>query len=222
MHLLWLAVLVAGGLLGLPGRLAAREVGWLGISIGEITEDLAERLAATFGPAAGNGVQVVEVLQAAPSERVLQRGDVIVQVERQPIWDVRQLQRIIRALDPGRQVSLEVLRGARRVALAVTVGPMPAESRAQLAAERFGFLVREREQPARGPALVIAMVEPDSPAAKADLRPLDRIVQANGQAVDRLPDFERAVGSAAALALTLQRGDAPPVTLRLESPRHPE
>ncbi len=62
------------------------EPGWLGISIADVGEELADRLATTFGPDAGNGVLVVEVLKGSPAEQAaLKRGDVIIKLDAQPI-----------------------------------------------------------------------------------------------------------------------------------------
>jgi S1-C subfamily serine protease len=222
------SLLLAVALLGASSAAlhAANDVGWLGVSIAEVSEDLAVRLGDIFGPAAGNGVHVMDVLKGGPSEGTLQRGDVIVRVDDQPIWDVRQLQRIIRTRPVHRPVRLEVLRGSRRLAIPVTIGPMPAESRAQLAGERFGLLVRSREEPAQGPpaapaGVVVAYVEPASPAARADVKPMDRILEANGRPVPTLEEFEEAVlGAGRSLTLLVERREgAGPLTLRLDLPR---
>lgn len=226
LHLL-AALLGAGLLAGSPGvASAATDVGWLGISIAEVSEDLAERLGGIFGPAAGNGVHVMDVLKGGPAEGALQRGDVIVRVDAQPVWEVRQLQRIIRARPVHRPVTLGVLRGSRQIAVPVTIGPMPAESRAQLAGERFGLLVRLREERAEGAPLtaplgvVVAFVEPESAAARADVKPMDRILEANGRPVASLEDFEQAVlATGRSLALLVERREtAAPLPLRLDLP----
>jgi S1-C subfamily serine protease len=216
----------AAGVAAPPAGAAAPEVGWLGISISDVSEDLAERLGGIFGPAAGNGVHVVEVLSGGPAQQALQRGDVIVQVDAQPVWDVRQLQRVIRTTPVHRQVTLAVLRGSRRLSIPVAIGAMPADARAQLAAERFGFVVRERDEspsgrPTDGSPLIVAFVDPDSPAARAQLRALDRIVQANGRPVSGLADFEEAVRTTdPSLSLLVQRRDAAePIPLRIDLPR---
>ncbi len=218
--------LAFGLLAALPPRAPAAEMGWLGISISDVGEDLAERLGGIFGPAAGNGVQVVDVLPGGPAESALQRGDVIVQVDKQPIWEVRQLQRIIRATPAKRELALVVLRGSRRLTVPVSVGAMPAEARAQLAGERFGFLIRERGEPLRsdgggGFPLVVAFVEPDSAAGRADLKPMDRILEANGRKVATFREFEQAVLEAGqSLSLLVQRRDGTsPIALHLENPR---
>ncbi len=202
--------------------------GWLGISISDVGEDLANRLATTFGPAAGTGAVVVDVLKGGPAERApLKRGDIIVQVDAQPIWDVRQLQRTIRVKPIDNRVMVTVLRETSRITLPVTIGPMPLEARAQLAGERFGFLVRDADdtEPRRTPTeatgrIYIAFVDAGSPAAREGLRPQDVILKANDQPIGNLEDFERAMRSAGrAVSLLIERRDAPqPLTLNIVLP----
>ena len=216
--------------LAVPGQgvAAARppEFGWLGVSIAEVGEDLADRLAAAFGPAAGTGVQVMDVLKDGPAERaLLERGDVIVQVDAQPIWDVRQLQRLLRSQPVDRRLALTVLRGSSRLTVPISVGAMPPPARALLAGERFGFLAREAAKP-DGPAgqpeavrLVVAFVEAGSPAACADLRPLDLILRVGDQPIRTLEDFDRALWAAekSASLVVERRGATAPIALTLDS-----
>lgn len=221
--LLWLCMV--------PGRVGAQaspDLGWLGISIAEVGEELADRLALAFGPAAGTGVLVVDVLKGGPAEQApLKRGDVIVRVDAQPIWDVRQLQRTIRSQPINQRVTLTVLRDSSRLTLPVTIGAMPLEARAQLAGERLGFLVRAEGEPdpGRGQAatpgrIVVAFVDADSPAARAGLRPQDVILQANDQPVKSLEEFDRAMRRAdRAVPLVVERRDGQArITLSLELP----
>jgi len=205
---------------------APPEMGWLGISIAEVNEELAERLGSVFGPAEGTGVQVVDVLKGGPAEAAgLQRGDVIVRVDAQPIWDVRQLQRTVRAQPISRRVVLSVLREKSRVSVPVTVGPMPIAAKAQLAGERLGFVVRAVEDAAGsspGPVrIVIAFVDPDSPASRAGLQPQDTIVRVNDQPVRDLEEFAQALWrSQKSAALVVERRGAPaPISAMLEFPR---
>lgn len=122
-------VLFLTWLLATPARASAQatpDFGWLGISISDVGEDLAERLAGTFGPGAGIGVVVVDVVKGGPAEgSPLKRGDVIIRVDNQPIWDVRQLQRTIRSKPISQRVTLTVLRDSSRIAVPVAVGAMP-------------------------------------------------------------------------------------------------
>lgn len=217
--------------LAIPGQAGAQaspDLGWLGISISDVSEDLADRLAGTFGPGAGTGVMVVDVLKGGPAEgSPLKRGDVIIRVDAQPIWDVRQLQRAIRATPINHRVTLTVLRESSRISVPVTIGSMPMEARAQLAGERFGFLVRgederdrPRDQPASTGRILVAFVDADSPAARAGLRPQDVILQVNGQPIGRLEDFDRAMRrkDRAASLVVERRGADAPLALTLELP----
>jgi serine protease Do len=203
-------------------------VGWLGISISDVGEDLADRLASTFGPGAGTGVVVVDVLKGGPAEASpLRRGDVIVSVDAQPIWDVRQLQRTIRAKPTNQRVALTVLRQDSRITVPVTVGPMPLAARAQLAGERFGFVVRGEDEgePAQGQAapkgrVLVAFVDSDSPAGRAGLRPLDVILLINDQPIQSLEEFDGAMrrGGRTTRLLVGRRGTEAPLTVTLELP----
>lgn len=217
--------------LAIPGQAGAQaspDLGWLGISISDVSEDLADRLAGVFGPGAGTGVVVVDILKGGPAEgATLRRGDVIVRVDGQPIWDVRQLQRAIRVAPINQRVTLTVLRESSRITVPVTIGPMPVEARAQLAGERFGFLVRgederdrPRDQPASRGRIFVAFVDSGSPAARAGLRPQDVIVLANDQPIESLEDFDRAMRRTdRAASLLVERRDAQaPIALTLELP----
>jgi len=204
------------------------DLGWLGISISDITEDLADRLASTFGPEAGTGVLVVDVVKGGPAEAAaLRRGDVIVRVDVQPIWDVRQLQRTIRSQPVNTRVILTILRESSRMAVLVTIGPMPLPARAQLAGERFGFLVRDErdregrsDQPPATGHIFVAFVDSMSPAARAGLRPQDIILLANDQPIRSLDDFDRVMRLAGpAVSLVIERrGAQAPIALKLEAP----
>ena len=208
------------------GAQATPDLGWLGISISDVNEDLADRLAGTFGPEAGIGVVVVDVLKGGPAEgSPLKRGDVIIRVDKQPIWDVRQLQRTIRTKPIKRRVVLTVLRESSRITVPVTIGAMPVEARVQLAGERFGFLVRGEDERDAGPnqpavrgRVLVAFVDPDSPAARAGLRAQDVILTANDRPIRSLEDFDQAMRrkDRAASLLVERRGIQGPIPVTLE------
>ncbi len=179
-----------------------RPLGWLGISIQEVGEELAERLAATFGVETGTGVLVVEAIRGGPSEAGgLKANDVIVKLDNQPIWEVRQLQKIIRGSAPGRPVRLTVLRDKERAQVSVGVGQMPVVMRAQLAGERLGFLARSRSGVAQAKEVAgkpeeevwVMFVEPGSSAAEAGLMPQDLLVRIGEHDIRSLEQMAKAL-----------------------------
>jgi serine protease Do len=221
-------LLVAGGT-GVGLAADDPQYGWLGVSIREIGEEFADQLAVKFGSTEGNGVVVAEVLKGGPAERDgLKAGDVIVEVAGRPVWEIRQLQKIVRTLPIGRPIRVVVLRDTGRVAVPVTVAPMPEEAAAQLAGEAFGLLVRDlaldrrpgregrlapegrpsREEPGHG--IQVILVDEPSPASRAGLRVGDLILEIGGHAVSTLAEYRRALQAAPRdlpLAVVVQRGD---------------
>lgn len=241
--LAWCIVLLAGGTAGgqmAPGAVPLdldRPVGWLGISIQEVGEELADRLAARFGPAAGTGVLVVDAVAGGPAAAAgLRGGDVIVGVDSQPIWDVRQLQRRVRAMPVGAQARITVLRDAERHEIPVVVGPMPEEALAALLGETLGFGIRPalarpgrpgRVEGSTAPAqphLVVSAVDARSPARAAGMRPMDVVLEVDGRAVHTLKDLYAALRGASgkpAFTLTVSRDGAPLVLTLVPGTRPP-
>ena len=98
--------------------------GWLGISIQDLTDDLA----AGFGISSKGGVLVADVLKDGPAEAAgMKSGDVIVELGGVPIKEVTDLQKRVAALLPGRAVPLTVLRDRKNSKLTVTLGEQPGE-----------------------------------------------------------------------------------------------
>jgi serine protease Do len=90
-----------------PERETPRGEQRLGISVAPLTQENARQL----GFSTTDGVIITEVQRYSPAEEVrLQRGDRIVSVDRQPVTDVAQVQRMITAKRAGEVVSLEIER----------------------------------------------------------------------------------------------------------------
>ena len=81
--------------------------GWLGISIQDLTDDLA----AGFGASGKGGVLVADVMKDSPAEASgLKAGDIIVELSGAPVKDVTELQKRVAAVSPGQSVPMTVLR----------------------------------------------------------------------------------------------------------------
>ena len=232
---LLLALLAVRGF-GAEPAAPARAPGWLGVSIQEVGEALAEELAKRFGVEAGTGVLVMEALKGGPAEAAgIHSGDVIVGLGGHPIWEVRQLQQKVRALSVGKVVEVAILRERERLKVLVKVGPMPEEAQAQLIGEPLGLFIRVpsfgkgprevHELGAKGSELpqegvVVAFVEAGSPADRAGLQPRDVILAIDGVEVASLKAYLEALRGASSerhLALTVLREGS-----RLDLLLHPQ
>lgn len=221
--------LAAAGVVGASGALAAhirvpanalrtQEYGWLGIGIRDVGEDLSYELSARFGVLEGSGVLVAEALPDGPAQQAgLKPGDVIVQVGAERVWEVTDLQRIIRHRVVGEEVRLVVLREAERLTVPVRVARMPQEAADGLAAEAFGLIVRgfdaalaERLGLGRQGGVRVVVVDRGSPADRAGLQPGDLILSVAGRGVAGTADYAAALReSTGPLVLRVLRGSSP-------------
>ncbi|RMH41555.1 MAG: PDZ domain-containing protein [Gammaproteobacteria bacterium] len=81
--------------------------GWLGVSGGLLSPTLIER----YDLVSTGGVQITQVYPNSPAEKAgLREGDIIVRVNGQAIGDLPKFIRWVSRLEPGEQLTLEVLR----------------------------------------------------------------------------------------------------------------
>jgi serine protease Do len=91
----------------------------LGVSLAPLTADVAREL----GVPADQGVVVTNVVDGGPAERAgMRRGDVILEVNRQPVKQPDDVKNAISKMKQGDMVLLRVRRGDQAVFLAVPVG----------------------------------------------------------------------------------------------------
>jgi serine protease Do len=207
--------------------------GWLGVTIGPMSDDLAR----TYKLDEAAGAVVSSVTPGSPAEKAgLKPEDVILRADEHAIQDNGSLSRYIASRAPGSQVKLEVLRGTggERQTLAVTLGTFPEDPTrtAALDEERqteLGMTVRgltpglaaavNLPETTRG--VVVTQIEPGGPADDSGLVRGDVIATVNGRPVADASEFEAAIEAARAngiarlRVLNQQRGNRV-VSLRLK------
>jgi serine protease Do len=179
--------------------------GWMGVTIGPLTEDLAP----TYGLADAKGALVNSVTPGAPADKAgLQPEDAILAADGRAIQDNGDLSRHIASLAPGTIVKLDLVRGKEKKSVSVTLGTFPDQpsddatadaGRASLGmtlrdltpavAERFGL-----PRDTRG--VVVMDVAAGEVAENAGLIRGDVIVTVNGQPVASAETFEAAIAAA--------------------------
>ena len=175
--------------------------GWLGIMIQDITPELAE----SFGIKQTKGVLVGDVVKDGPADKAgLERGDVIISFNGKEVDSAHALSRLVASTAPNTKVTMQMLRDGKHKDLKVTVGTMPEESAAVSPAPKetaWGMAVQNltadlarRFGLDEGEAgVVIAEVQPGSPAGEAKLRPGDVIKEVNRQKIQNIRDYNQAV-----------------------------
>ncbi|HRO36478.1 DegQ family serine endoprotease [Thauera sp.] len=200
------------------------ERGRIGVSIQEITRDLAD----SFGlpRPAGALVSSVEVGGPAALGGILQ-GDVIVRFNGRSVESSADLPRIVAAARPGSKVEVDIYRDGAPRSLSLTLGEWrdpeeevetAAVGAAGGATNRLGLELaapsaQQRRERAIAHGLLVQRAE--GPAARAEIVPGDLIlaIVAEGRQLklDRIDDFERAVAAlkpGQQVTLLVGRGEA--------------
>jgi len=187
--------------------------GWLGISIQDLTDDLA----AGFGVSIKGGVLVADVLKDSPADAAgMKPGDIIVELGGAPIKEVTDLQKRVAAILPGRAVALTVLRDRKTSRLTVKIGEQPGEETVVAAGPKgagLGLMVEELSEEVaqtyglRGRSgVVVTDVAPNSAAEAAGIKEGDLVLEVNRRRVGTVEEFKTAVAR-------LNPGEAVPVQI---------
>lgn len=175
--------------------------GWLGISIQNLTPELAKSL----GVKDQGGALVAEVLKGGPAEKAgFKRGDVIIDYDGKKIEDSRELRNMVASTPPGKSVSVRVIRDGKEETLNATVQEFQEKKAAAKNIERNtvlrGISVQELTNTIRQnvnippdvKGVFVTEVDQDSPAQKSVQRG-DVIQEVNRAPVQTVEDFESAV-----------------------------
>ncbi len=181
------------------------EHGYLGI----LPQDVTPALAKSFNTET-KGALVGEVTPNSPAARGdLKAGDIILDVNGQPIDDANQLRLKIGMLASGTDVKLNVLRDGKPLTLAVKLGEFPStEQRAAMDKDQTNGdlqgvtvenitpdVARDMNLSPQTKGVVVQEVSPASHAAEAGLQPGDVIQQLNHHPVKNMQDFSAAMNS---------------------------
>lgn len=181
--------------------------GWLGVSIGPVTSDVA-REAGLPRPA---GVHIGEVHTDSPAERAgLLARDIIVALDNQPTEKVSTFRNRISLLRPGQRVELDILRQGKKLELHAVLAEFTEDLRADLerpasggirTTDELGITVADLSPQlmarfgldSHTDGAVVVSVRPGSKADAAGLLPGDVIRLIDQRAVNSVADLEDAI-----------------------------
>ncbi|MCF6148975.1 MAG: PDZ domain-containing protein [Candidatus Kuenenia sp.] len=186
--------------------------GWLGATIQDIDSALAE----AFGVNTTDGVIITEALSNSPAETTgLQSGDIIVEFDGVKMRHANHLSFIVEQTGAGKEVGILLLRDGKEMALSVVLGEQPQETASASMPEEVppekdvGIMVENLSENENGGVLVVD-VQPESPAAKYDIKKGDIITEINRNKISAVVEFKRALISANTgekLLLHIKRGE---------------
>lgn len=179
--------------------------GYLGVLPQEVTPDLAEG----FGLKNVKGVLIARVEEGTPAGKAgLLEGDIIIKFNGLDVPTVAKFRQIVADSKVGDKVKMDVIREKKQRTLSVVIGEMPGEVVAKAKEEadpRVWLGIRKLlsvdSEQAKGSGInekegvVIAEIEPDSPADEAGIQRGDVIKKINGRTIKNLSDYSSILNS---------------------------
>jgi len=194
--------------------------GWLGVSIQELTPELAKG----FGLKEPRGVLIADVVKDSPADRAgLTSGDVLIEFDNKKVDSPQDLQKVVAATAPGKGVPVKVWREKGEKTLEIKLGETPEETAMAEPTGKgkslLGLDARpitpdiQRQLNLRTPdGVIVARVEEESAAAEAGLQRGDVVREVNRQRIRSMQDFERVtqgIKPGDRVTMLLQRGPQP-------------
>ncbi|MEA2014825.1 MAG: DegQ family serine endoprotease [Thermodesulfobacteriota bacterium] len=194
--------------------------GWLGVSVQEITDDIARNLNLKDE----KGALVSDVFKGDPADKAgIMTGDVIVEIEGKTVKDTHDLLKIVAGITVGDEVRICVLRNGRIKMFLVKVTERPnssdrSEEINKKNEEYFGMTVQEITPEIAAhlgilvaTGVIITQVESGSAAKDAGIQTGDILRQINRTPISSLTEYQAAMSRAstgASVLVLIQRGQS--------------
>jgi len=175
--------------------------GWMGVSIQDLTLDLAR----SFGLETSKGALIADVVSNGPADQSgLERGDVVIAYGNKEISNLGDLMNEIAATPVGEKIRVTVLRKGAKKEFIVKIGSMESATQMMAASlkDLIGAEVRKVENKDiqqykldSEQGVVIIGIDPNGPLGRAGFEENDIILEINGQTVDDLERFVDLISS---------------------------
>jgi serine protease Do len=177
--------------------------GWLGVSIQDLTPELADY----YGLKDRKGALVGEVFEGDPADKAgIKAKDVIIEVDGKKVEDSRELSRIVAEVPVGKKVTIKVLRKGKERTFRVEIvkrtdeketlamkGPMAETELGMTVAPLTPQLARQFNI-SETEGVVVVGVEEGGPADQAEVQEGDLILEIDRKSVKTLEDYQALIG----------------------------
>ncbi len=174
--------------------------GWLGVTVQDLTDDLAKY----FGLADKKGVLVAKVLEDSPAQKSgIKERDLIKKFDNQAVNNTKELLSIVGKTEAGRRVPITVVRDKKELTLEAQVGERPKdleklrqeinkpETWRGLSVQDLSGDIARSFNIEEKKGVVVAEVEPDSPADDSGIIPGDVITEINHSGINNLANYNK-------------------------------
>jgi serine protease Do len=180
--------------------------GYLGVHIQDVTPALAKQ----FGLTQGGGVLIGDVSGDTPAAKAgLKSGDVVTELNGEPVSAANQLQVQISQMAPGTSVKMKVWRDGKSQDVTVTLGELPEKAEAAEPGQNSegvlegvdvqnltSDIAQQLNLPVTVKGVVVTQVDPSSAAAAAGLDRGMVIQEVNHKPVANISQFKQALTGA--------------------------
>jgi serine protease Do len=190
--------------------------GWMGISVQDITEDIAKNL----NHKDKSGALVSDVFKGDPADRAgIKVGDIIKEINGKNIKDTHELLLTIAASHVGEKMTVKALRDGKEMLFEVFV--VERKDKSEVVSINggngyFGLAVQEITKEtaqhmgiSRDAGVIVTDVEEGSPADDVGIQPQDIVAQVNKVKISSIKDYKREMSKAAerkSVTLLVKRG----------------
>lgn len=187
--------------------------GWLGVSIQDVTDEIAKNLKLKET----TGALIAEVFEDDPADKAgMKAGDVVTSVNGKPIKNSHELLMIVADFRVGDMVTIKAIRDTQEKTFQVKIAERKDKAEVSSNGEYFGMAVQEITPeiakhlgvPQKTGVIVVG-VKDGSPAEEAGIQAQDIILQINKAKVSSLKDYQREMskaGSREGVLLLIRRG----------------
>ena len=175
--------------------------GWLGVTIKDLPEDLAEYLDVP----GGEGALVMDVVKGDPADKAgIQSKDVIVSIDGRKVASSRDLTAVVAGIPVGEKVGVKIIRQGKPRTLTVKIGKRPDDPEAAVRKltpqeeDALGLTVTDlTDEMARrfnlpeAEGIIVEEVESESQAQEAGVLVGDVIREINHQPIASVEDYQR-------------------------------